>query len=109
MFSLIAVLNACRTRFLILPGDDVTSVPIAAPRMTMNSEGWRITPKCPPAIAKPPATAASTNKTPGIAMTTTDSAVSVLVREVVASRPAAARVGGRPTAQDHEACGWHRG
>ncbi len=38
-----AVLNAAATRFLILPGDAVSSVPIAAPMMTTNSDSWRRT------------------------------------------------------------------
>ena len=65
MFSLNAVFIACITRFFIMPGDDVSSVPIAAPRMTTNSDGWMSTGKCPPAMAKPPAMAANTSKMPG--------------------------------------------
>src|SRR5689334_13506238 len=65
MFSLIADITAWITRFFIRPGDDVSSVPSAAPRMTTNSEGWSSTGKWPPAIAKPPAMAPSTMRIPG--------------------------------------------
>ncbi len=68
MPSLSAILIAAAARLRIRPGDDVMNAPIPAPMMTTNSDGWMSTGKCPPAIANPPATAASTMKIPGRAM-----------------------------------------
>ena len=67
-----AALIAWMTRFFIRPGEDVTRIPRAAPRITMNSDGWIRTGKCPPASAKPPAIAPKTIKIP--TMTLPDSA-----------------------------------